>query len=186
MIDYNKLKLASTLARKLSLEEDIIVEMQVRYLPKDDVHFYLEKNNGLIASFESLDSLIKALKELTKPKPKFNVDDTVFWTFKEIIFSGVIISIFNNNTYFSYQVKEENGFIHLYELQMYSSKNELIDEKTKHWDNQREHSESTVCPKCKEKRVQDGMCWVVGCDYKECECVWPIIVDNCPNHRIQL
>lgn len=28
---------------------------------------------------------------------------------------------------------------------------------------------STECPKCHATRVYDGRCWVIGCDYKECE-----------------
>jgi|GEM_PF-2562874 hypothetical protein len=30
------------------------------------------------------------------------------------------------------------------------------------------HTHSTKCPKCSKQRVADGMCWEIGCDYKDC------------------
>ncbi len=29
-----------------------------------------------------------------------------------------------------------------------------------------ENTVTTLCPKCHQLRVENGMCWVVGCDYK--------------------
>jgi hypothetical protein len=157
MIDYNKLKLAYELADKLAKKELYSVEIDTRLFSLDDQKpiFYLSLRTSLSMEFKTIDLLIAKLEELTKLKPKFNVDDFLWIINDSDPYQIRIKRRVDTCDYKNYQCSEGNWYS---EHELFKTKQELIESQIKHWMELK----------------------------KECDCEWPIIVDNCPNHRIQL
>ena len=168
MIDYEKLKLAHELTRKL---------------PYDSYHFdcwcctgiesgffyvlTFEDNKNLTHEFESenIDDLIAKLQEITQPKYKYKAGQKV-WRIDG--HEPIQLTICDIDHYEPVEYLDENGAWWC-EEQLYPSREALIEDQLEYWYSLKIKaiSSSKTCPKCGMQRVSDGMCWHMGCDYKE-------------------
>lgn len=132
----------------------------------------LNPNKEDIFHFDDIDDLIEKLEELTHPNPKYAVGQEVFVRFGDDIHQFKIDEIIHDDGfwYLHYISDGGEGEFHQYrEDIIYPSREALIDAQINYWTGLRTPIHSKVCPKCGEKRVADGMCWAMNCDYKECD-----------------
>lgn len=153
MIDYEKLKLAHELAEKLCDEIGRRVDINVIFIEKNDYAFGLQSYNEDIdyPLFNTLDGLITKLKELTRPKPKFEVGQEIWCLDNKEIKSFKIDEIIYDIEYW-YINKHDDGkysndeeyFDQFQESSLFATKQELIQAQIDYWQSQltKEHVKS--------------------------------------------
>ncbi len=170
MIDHEKLKLAHELAKeykeKCNLFDVIIVStFQVHAII---FHHELKVLKNECSETEcsvyiTIDALIAKLKELLQSKNKYQIGQDVWVLGLKGGFHKTKIKAINDDGYMVF-----GGLDLIYsENDLYLNKESLIEAQNEYWSSLLESKESTICPKCGEKRVNDGMCWKVGCDYHQ-------------------
>jgi hypothetical protein len=135
MIDYEKLEEAHALAQKISNHSGLSVYLQVQFrdkLPLFNCHF--DGKPGLRMIHSSLDEIIAELKELTKPEPKYEIGEKVYF-FDQIerhgIDSGYINGKFHDEDGYSYEVSNKHD---LYlEDKLYPTRQALIHSQLEYW-----------------------------------------------------
>lgn len=167
MIDYDKLREAHELADKWAKTEKKAIGIWVWLWSDKQAPSYEYANFGDRPSgFLTLDDLITKLRELTEPEPKYKEGQLVWFAGCCDIRNGLIKSIRNDS--YLIDLNEDVSYCEK-EQDLYPTKSALIAAQIKYWSEMREPQKPTLCPKCKESRVADGMCWSIGCDYKEPE-----------------
>jgi hypothetical protein len=174
VIDYEKLKIAHELVREYAIQKEWDINLSICFdsFDKDKFGCILSDGNG-DHKFSNLDDLIAMLQYLTKPKSKYHHGQAV-WFLEKDTNTAKIFTIWGI-------VEREDGFYYdnAHENSLYPSREALIDAQVTYWIGMRlENSplkdkvnpgNGKTCPKCKRQRFADGMCWHVGCDYKECQ-----------------
>ena len=109
-------------------------------------------------------------EELTQPSPKYVIGQDVWFLGEEnqLCNDEITHSDMGIQNYI-YYLMHYDGLFH--ESILYPTKQSLIDAQIQYWQSLKidEISKSKTCKRCGMQRVTDGMCWAVGCDYKE-EC----------------
>lgn len=161
MIDYEKLKLAHELVNKLANSK-----FRISFgSHTDEITFSIDEKWEII---HSIDDLIVKLQELVQPKPKYQIGQDVWVLGLKGGFHKTKIKSIHDGGYMVI-----GGLDLIYsENELYQTRESLIDEQNEYWNclkelKDKEYKETTICPQCGEKRVSDGMCWKVGCDYHE-------------------
>lgn len=170
MIDYIKLKIAHELACKYSKETNLLCSVDVCFNGENITYhlYYGASEESHLADYHytySIEDLIAKLKELTQPKPKYEVGQEVYWIVSDVIYSGIIDCANPNEN--RWKIKIDDELVEIDECYLYPSREALIDAQIEYWTNLRTPTESKLCPKCGNKRVADGMCWQAMCDYLE-------------------
>ncbi|HAT2149823.1 hypothetical protein SDA16_06945 [Legionella pneumophila serogroup 1] len=181
MIDYEKLKEAHELCYKLAKQEKSLLEInynhRVDHTGKASDTYSLYGVLGGGHKF-SLDELITKLKELTEPQPKYQLREIV-WLFNhecnEIDCFKIDAISTKTLRYSGECCNSDFVYEEIPEKDLYPSREALIDAQIEYWRGLKqeqvvpveEGSESKVCPKCGNKRVADGVCWQIGCNYVE-------------------
>jgi hypothetical protein len=140
MIDYEKLKIAHELCQKTEkywFRADLGIDYK-------DLKFELYKTvDNWEEEFEgefSIDELISKLQELTKPEPKFKVEQEVWFLTEEINdFDNGYISVIDHDSDEKYFV---NGWW-MKEEQIYPSKESLIQAQIEYWTCLKNNEKST-------------------------------------------
>lgn len=130
MIDYDKLKEAHELCQGtenlwlavflgdprifIRLYDELDDEYEVRYRPDD------------------IDDLITKLRELTKPEPKYEKGDTVYWAFGDVIYYGEFEYVDGSD---HYQVISADGsnLVSLDEKHLHPTREALIKSQIEYW-----------------------------------------------------
>ncbi len=141
MIDYDKLKIAHELADKYeqSVSGSVCVTVQYRNIENNPIyelrHFELQPEFKIIDhithSFWCIDDLITKLEDLTKPKPKYEVGQAVYWLADKNIYSYDVKKIHFEGQDILYSGDYEE----LYEPSLYPSRESLIDAQIEYWIN---------------------------------------------------
>ncbi|HCJ1045987.1 TPA: hypothetical protein NQN30_000376 [Legionella pneumophila] len=129
MIDYEKLKLAFEIAERINCF--LSAEIKIGYDGDRYCHFIatlIEENNNSYF-FESIDDLITKLKELTCPKPKYEVGDKVYVVGITGGLHRTAIKEINHGTY----VLAGRPNIQFVEDSLYPTKEALIDAQIEYW-----------------------------------------------------
>ncbi|HDV5783334.1 TPA: hypothetical protein RJD83_000246 [Legionella pneumophila] len=127
MIDYEKLKIANELCEKI-----------------DGYHFFCDYSNRYGVSeitlchkgrynedCSDIDDLINKLKELTQPKPKYEVGQEVFWLVSDIIYTGMVVCCKPNAN--RWKIKIDDELIEIDDCHLYPSREALIDAQIEYW-----------------------------------------------------
>lgn len=146
MIDYEKLKEALNLASNLHERVSVEVCFFKHLVPT----YNLNQKDGCGYSGDNIDEVIDKLKELTKPKPKYNVGETVFakeyneyissFTIDEVVYEDgdyVYINYVDGGDFSD----GENDFNQYIEDDVYPSKESLIDSQISYWQSFKEEEE---------------------------------------------
>jgi hypothetical protein len=127
MINHDKLIESFELGQKLDK-----YHVNFRLLGEDnlDVCLYNKSAGIKVGVYDNLDDLIKKLKKLTAPEPKYSVGDLV-WHLnnkgKPVSFEVICIDLSLP------RIGYNNGFIWYSEDQLYGSRQELIDAQIEYW-----------------------------------------------------
>ncbi|CZH70961.1 TPA: hypothetical protein I9507_001785 [Legionella pneumophila] len=138
MIDYEKLKEAHELCYKLAKQEKSLIEINYNHRvdhtgqASDTYSLYGVLGGG--HKF-SLDGLITKLKELTKPKPKYEVGQEVWNLYRpsQEPFNYRITEIIENNRYRIQTWKHKTDHGICVENELYPSREALIDAQIEYW-----------------------------------------------------
>lgn len=136
MIDYEKLKIAHELVYQLSIISNDNVIIQTTYRGDKVVLFNIYQND--MSKFDSsmlcisIDELIIKLKELTQPKLKYKVGDTVWTLVGSTAVAGSIKEIDESGFIYFVSYGGE-GWLARKEESLYPSHEALIDAQIKHW-----------------------------------------------------
>jgi hypothetical protein len=135
LLDFNKLKLAHDLIRTYAFQEDWDINLTTcfnSYINTERIGFILSDGNG-DHRFTELDELIAKLQELTRPKPKFNVGDKVYFINPQVqINVNTIESITQEHRGILFHFgKPTYGAI--YEPDAFPTKEALIDAQIAYW-----------------------------------------------------
>lgn len=145
MIDYEKLKIAHELTKKLRFSYYCFESWCG--LGFESGYFYtlkFEDNNNIFHEYESeeIEELIAKLTELTAPKYKYKVGDWIWCYSYENIPDRVQVEFHPEGNKNTYQVRHENGMTGFYEEErLYPSFDDLVEAQIKYWVNLRsEHN----------------------------------------------
>lgn len=129
MIDYEKLKLAVEICSN-SLEYYFRVEFCAR-TNSDKLDIYLMQGDEIEQSFSSLDDLIAKLHKLTKPEPKYQVGDEVFYEVNNKIKQSRIQSVYPNpDGKIIWYTDELNQ---MQETDLFPTRQSLIEHQLQYW-----------------------------------------------------
>ena len=134
MIDYEKLKLSFELAEKLTKPASLCLNVgyggieSVYGVLNYDYNLLEVKHDGVF-KFTCIEHLIGKLQELTKPKPKFKVGDTLWLVAKNDIKSFSVDEINIMNGVFIY----EDKYWSAEEKNLYPTRESLIEAQIKRW-----------------------------------------------------
>lgn len=193
MIDYDKLKLAHELCFKVDRGIKHLVDVST-FSGNIVNRFYL-MHLGTEEACDGIDDLIDKLHELTRPKPKYEVGAEIFCLKKHGLLGFMlgIIQNYQEETGNYYATFSGFGGYWLGPQEIYPTKQSLIEAQIEYWnkmncaDGRHQDCEedntciwcekelidepipSTQCPKCGLQCVQDGICWNLDCNYRECE-----------------
>lgn len=154
MIDYEKLKLAHTLCKKIPYDSySFDCWCCTRF---DSGFFYtltFEDEHNFTHEYESedIDDLITKLKELTEPKPKYKVGQLIWFVVDSKIYSYNIENIEEDRC---------GDFIYngddwkIYESDLYPTKQALIESQIAYWTSLREHDAQRNQPEVDVDRCQ--------------------------------
>ena len=172
MIDYDKLKMAHELSRKYwdLTKTEIKIESHF-YASVNDAHISAILPGDKLKIYDAEDLAYK-IEELINEITKYKIGQIVWRLSDEYLPVSFKITGINDALYLD---EQENPFClsGWIEEQIYSSKEELIESQIKYWSDLKmdyclnEKTTPTKCPLCNQFRVSDGMCWVLGCNYKE-------------------
>ena len=146
MIDYIKLKIAHELACKYSKETNLLCSVDVCFNGENiTYHFhYGEKEENNLAEFYytySIDDLINKLKELTQPKPKYQLREIV-WLFNyernEIDCFKIDAISTKTLTYSGECINSSFIYEEIPEKDLYPSREALIDAQIAMWQKMKE------------------------------------------------
>jgi hypothetical protein len=133
MIDYEKLREAHELAEKIPY-----CLLTIRHSKHDGTNYYLEcprdwKN--IYHYCEDIDDLLIKLKELTQPKPKYQVGQYVWVTnsSNKIIMASILEAHYTPDVYRYDIVTEDNINTSRAEFALYPSREALIQSQIDHW-----------------------------------------------------
>ncbi len=160
MIDYDKIKAASQIC--LNTKYFFNIDLGV-----DDGTIALydsESNISFVCNPTDLDDLIAKLKELTQPKPKYRIGDTLWFEHNKVVIEGRIDETsdeYSKDYHLHSVISPSIGFC-VHESSLYPTKSELIEAQISYWE-KLAHEES-----CRKLGVptQDE-CAALGDD---CEC----------------
>jgi hypothetical protein len=129
MIDYEKLQLIHKMYPQGYLK---IIPIFNSKCEIEDFNYSMEIDGNMANYFLSADSLLNKLKELTQPKPKYEIGQEVWYLVMNNIQTWTIYHIFfdpNSKEYRYYDAQKS----WLTEKEIYSSKLELIQAQIDHW-----------------------------------------------------
>lgn len=163
MIDYEKLKIANELCEKT-----------------DGYHFFCDYSNRYgvseitlchkgryIEDCSDIDDLINKLKELTQPKPKYEVGQEVFWLVSDIIYSGMVVCCKPNAN--RWKIKIDDELIEIDDCHLYPSREALIDAQIEYWQSLKEPVKPEDMHPKFEGEVKGFRCFDDELEVRQCE-----------------
>lgn len=181
MIDYEKLKLAHELAEKYTKNTDISVVITFNMYFGEAVDcghaiYFGKKEPNENEKGLSTDDLIAKLIELTQTKPKYKVDDQVWFFRSRDIETSIIEKVICDLHGIRYLVHE--GKTCLQEKSLHPSKLNLIEAQIAHWTSLKNEEISTGSEDMSMKPSfegeindfnPDGYCLVSGINLDKCQ-----------------
>lgn len=165
MIDYEKLKLAHELATKWN--EHALISVQFWSNKFDRYDYRLELHGVTEWLTGDIGLLIEHLLEIAHPPPKYKVGDIIWFNWMDEMQSDTVREVFLSAKY--EWLYDTERYHHVKERLAYTSRYALIDAQIDYWNSLKEPKKSTECPMCHQARVYDGICWAIGCSYKEAD-----------------
>lgn len=154
MIDFEKLKIAHELAAELKTKRNVTATICVCHLLNGDFRYVLTDGRLQQDAFESLDALIARLQELTQPKSKYKIGDSVWFVILSHKWMAIETEI-NHVEGNKYHVSHGNW---LREEELYPTKEELIEEQIAYW-----HQLKMQCMLNQDKpELDDEYCEISG------------------------
>ncbi len=120
---------------------------------------------------DKLDAVIGRLIGLTESELKYKAGDIVWLINDEDIPESFKINDVDIAADEKYYLDDSLHGGWWTEEQLYPSREAAIDARIEYWTSLKIGSiaKSTICPKCGNQRVSDGVCRWIGCDYRECQ-----------------
>ena len=140
MIDYQKLKIAHELCN-----ESFDYHFTALFWCGSSIKLYLFENDNLLLTTSNLDDLITKLKELTQPKPKYDIGQTVFWIFNGKSIESAKITALPTEDIDYYMILKNDYHSAWKEDKLFASKEELIQLQIDYWLTMKEFN-STIVP----------------------------------------
>ncbi|HHF7341032.1 TPA: hypothetical protein ACPSKZ_000701 [Legionella anisa] len=138
MIDYEKLKLAHELLKKIPDKKWFFRQYSTEYFDHEDssideVSYVLCHQNEYDEEFKYIEDLITKLRELTqKPKPKYEVGQEVWFLYGNATESFIIKDMTGDPL----KLWSNDGFC-IYEEICYASRESLIEAQIEYWESLR-------------------------------------------------
>lgn len=137
MIDYEKLKIAHEYAEKLSKITECSTHIKIIHFTHFNPVFILIDSSKDMdeLEFNNLDDLITKLQELTKPEPKYELGNRVWYQYHGKPFGANIVFV-GNEEYEIDDSKNNNGKTWFTETELYPTKQALIEAQIEYWSSQ--------------------------------------------------
>ena len=200
MIDYEKLKIAHELLDK-NKEFYLIHTHNSKCtieIIKDQFELLSFKNkNDFYFVTCNLDELISKLQELTKPQPKYELWQEIYYLCDGEITKSKVYEIDKMGDAYLYRVELCGEWLE--EKLIYPSKESLIEAQIEHWQslkNQYEIKPRKVCQHCSIELASNGQCGNMSCiplydEEKFCDhesdgrfhCITPLGTSSSSNHE---
>lgn len=130
MIDYNKLQEAHEIVEKMDARASVEVCFYSCGEPK---YVFNAPTSDDCFCVNSVNELVKKLRELTQPEPKYNEGQKVFWSFNNSIHTGLTDAAIKTDGGYRYQIDALGDPVNIHESQLYPSREELVAEQIGFW-----------------------------------------------------
>lgn len=139
MIDYEKLKEAHELTEKLSENNQSWVSIEIVFSKGwQPISYFLNRWDKAPIICSGIAELITTLKELTESKPKYKIDDVV-WFVDNVPYSSKIKTIYINDEEASYGLDNWIGAFN--DENLYPTKKTLVQSQIDYWQKMKDEND---------------------------------------------